>query len=138
MAEGFGNQWLATNGLFGEYLVQSRSLTEDYEPVGSPASAHGIDLMKHTFNIDISSHRSALLSEEDVRTASYLIGVSRSHELAVRSHFPELVGQKLLALNRDIPDPWHAHRAVYEECAAMINTSVEDVLSKLLHQCANI
>ena len=45
--------------------VRSRSLSTQYEPVGSPASANGVKVMQDCYGgIDMSSHRSALLSEQ--------------------------------------------------------------------------
>ena len=69
MAEQFGKEWVKSSGLDNVNVV-SRSLSTDYEPVGSPASEQGIQLMREVYNIDMSSHRSQLLTAEDVETAS--------------------------------------------------------------------
>lgn len=130
IAEGFAKHWLEKNGVDG-FIVESRSLSQDYEPVGSPASAHGVDLMKDIYDIDISRHRSTLLTEDDVLKATYVIGVSKAHTAAISRLFSGCEA-KLLALNRDIPDPWHADRRVYEQCAAAIQSCVSDTLATLL------
>lgn len=134
MAEGFAREWLQRNG-FADYTVISRALTDAYEPEGSPASTHGVELMNEIYNIDISAHRSRMLTLEDVRSATYMIGVSKSHESEVRRRYADdnaLTG--LMALNRDISDPWHQGRAVYEFCAAMMKKSVEETLASILQR----
>ena len=69
MAEQFGKEWLKSSGLENVKIV-SRSISTDYEPVGSPASEQGVQLMRELYGIDMSNHRSQLLSGEDVENAS--------------------------------------------------------------------
>lgn len=138
IAEGFARQWLLQNGLDG-YIVSSRSLSTDYEPVGSPPNAHGKSLMMDLYGIDISMHRSQLLSDRDVENSTFIIGVTKSHTAHISKRFTSSPGleNKIIALNRDIPDPWHADRSVYEECAVMLKESVERTLEALnLGQCS--
>jgi protein-tyrosine-phosphatase len=131
MAEGFAKQWLAEQKLDDQYTVESRSLSKDFEPIGSPPSAHGQELMHGIYGIDISACRSQLLSIDDVRNAKYLIGVSKSHVNSVRNALPREDLGGLLALNKDISDPWHADRGTYEECAVMIRAAVASTLSEI-------
>ena len=43
------------------YVIESRSLSTDYEPEGSSASPQGIEVMK-SYGINMDSHRSKLFS----------------------------------------------------------------------------
>lgn len=131
MAEGFAKQWLSEHNL-DDYVVESRSLTTDYEPIGSPPSKHGECLMREIYGLDISKHRSKLLSAEDVHDAKWLIGVSKSHAYAVQRMFRDVDSSKLLSFNRDISDPWHSDRKTYEKCAVMIKGAIDATLSELL------
>jgi protein-tyrosine-phosphatase len=69
IAEQFAKQYLMSRSI-NDVRVVSRSLTTDYEPEDSPASEQGVTLLKETYDIDMSSHRSKMLSAEDVAQAS--------------------------------------------------------------------
>lgn len=57
----------------------------DFEPVGSPASLHGVTIMREQYGVDISAHRSAMLSEADVLEATHIYCMSRRHHDSVLS-----------------------------------------------------
>ena len=103
----------------------------DYEPSDSPASENGIIVLRNRYHLDISQHRSALLSTSDVEQAHILIGVSRSHAMHVLRQFGEKYQDKIHSLDRDIRDPWHQNLDVYESCAAQIQESVSTTFPKL-------
>jgi protein-tyrosine phosphatase len=86
-AAGLAMKWAADNNR-EDFTFQSRSLSEDYEPVGSPPSTHSADIMMAEFNVDISSHRSALLTPEDVAKADIIVGITRRHADVINSRFP--------------------------------------------------
>ena len=68
-------QWLADRG----WKVCSAGITEDYEPVGSPASLHGINAMRAQLGLDLSSHRSSMLTKTRIEEAHVIYTVSPSH-----------------------------------------------------------
>lgn len=70
-------------------VVLSRSLTTDYEPENSPASEYSVQIMQENYNIDISSHRSQLLNEDDVATADVIVGITASHRHHIIHKFPQ-------------------------------------------------
>lgn len=131
IAEGFGNHWIEKNELLGQYDVISRGLTDMYEPPGSQASAPGIEVMLEDYGIDISNHRSRLLSSEDVHEASIIIGVSRSHKNHIISNYPQFE-HKVTCLNDDVPDPWHSPKHVYRQCMHMMAPLVYSKLNELI------
>lgn len=57
----------------------------DFEPVGSPASPHGVTIMREQYGVDISAHRSAMVSEADVLEATHIYCMSRRHHDSVLS-----------------------------------------------------
>lgn len=131
MAEAFGKSWLLQN--YPDkvpYDVVSRSLTEDYEPVGSPASRNGIEVLAQYYSLNTEEHRSCLLTSSDVESAIAIVGVSRSHVQTIRHLFPE-AARKTFALSRDIPDPWHEELDVYHQCARLMKPLVEEAMAKI-------
>jgi len=130
MAEGLAKQWLKKNSLELTYKVQSRALTEMYEPAGSPASEHGIEVMRSVYGVDISSHRSALLSLEDVNNAEIIIGVTNYHSRYIEQKYPDAVS-KLYSFESDVNDPWHSPFSVYEECAKTMQPLIDKVLRQI-------
>ena len=131
MAEAFGNAFLLERGLEEKFIVKSRGITDNFEPENSPASEQGIIVMKTEFGIDTASHRSKIISEEDVESATILIGVTRSHAGILAKSFP-FYAHKITHLDRDISDPWHQSVDVYEECAEQMYPLVTSVLSSIV------
>lgn len=125
--------------------VISRSLTTAYEPENSPASEYSIQIMKETYGIDISSHRSKLLSEEDVRNADIIIGITASHREHIVRSFPEgqpppsslmltsrpLAQRKTISMPRNVPDPWHGPFDEYVRCLDFINSQMDDLFASI-------
>lgn len=68
MAEKFADIWLKNSSIAdrNEYVVQSRALSDLYDPPGSPASLHGATILSTTYGIDLSWHRSTLISIDDI------------------------------------------------------------------------
>jgi len=109
--------------------VVSRSLSMDYEPVGSPANDIAQLVMREEYGADIGAHRSALLSQEDVDTCELIVGVSDRHRRIILERFPSSAG-KVVCFSRDVPDPWRQPREVYLVCCqeldALISAQIQD------------
>lgn len=84
---------------------------------GAPASPEAIDAMK-TRDIDISSHRSTLLTEELVETSDIIFVMGQAHRHHVL-RLDETAENKCFLLDDtgDIGDPIGAGQEVYEKCA---------------------
>ncbi|CAN0090028.1 unnamed protein product [Ectocarpus sp. 8 AP-2014] len=92
IAEGLAKKWLSERYGVGVqdleqagYKVKSRGCSTDFEPVGSPASPYGVTIMREQYGVDISAHRSAMLSEADVLEATHIYCMSRRHHDSVLS-----------------------------------------------------
>lgn len=69
MAEVLAKKWLTEKG-HKDFTVVSRSLTDSYEPENSPASLNGIKILQQDYSLDMTNHRSKLLSEGDLERAT--------------------------------------------------------------------
>mmetsp|Transcript_4438 Transcript_4438/g.4563 ORF Transcript_4438/g.4563 Transcript_4438/m.4563 type:complete len:162 (-) Transcript_4438:110-595(-) len=138
MAEGLAIRWLEKNELSHKYKVVSRGLTDEYEPPNSPASSQAVIIMAEDFGIDISNHRSKLLTLNDIQEATHIVGVSRSHSEWVISMYTEYFTNhpgKLTSLDKNVPDPWHSPTDVYRACVNMMEplilTKMEDIVNQM-------
>lgn len=127
MAELFGGSWLIDRNLQSKYRVASRALTDQYEPPNSPASAHGIQILRDEYDLDLRNHRSAMLTSQDVADAHIIIGVTQSHVRVINQKYPESYG-KVHGLGIDVSDPWHASLEAYNLCAHQLKPLVYDAL----------
>ena len=131
MAMKFAESWLADRNTSSSGRFISRGLTDAYEAPGSPASSNGVEVLLNDFSLDLSQHRSALLTATEVDSATLIVGVTRSHVAAVLDRFPSSKG-KVFALTRDVPDPWHQPVHVYRQCAHTMKPLVYEILTEKL------
>ena len=89
---------------------------------GQPPSANSVKAMQR-IGLDVSSHRSRLLSQADVDRSIVIFGMTESHLAALHSRFDVLPAFVLLLRDvlptdvpRDIPDPFGGGYRDYEEC----------------------
>ena len=89
---------------------------------GQPPSATSVKAMQR-IGLDVSSHRSRLLSQADVDRSVVIFGMTESHLAALHSRFDVLPAFVLLLRDvlptdvpRDIPDPFGGGYRDYEEC----------------------
>eukprot|EP00736_Rhodelphis_marinus_P001495 Rmarinus@m.28979 len=136
MAEGIAKQWFAerlhtTPDKLPEHgvTVESGALTEMYEPANSPASENSVIAMRKR-GIDISKHRSVLLTPEMLKTYDIILGVTSQHARYIESMEAE-VADRTYALG-EVYDPWHQELEVYESCADELMTLVPNALQKLI------
>jgi protein-tyrosine-phosphatase len=131
MAEHFASAWLVDKNLQGQYKIISRGLTDRYDPLNSPASPNAVDVLAKDFSLDLSPHRSSLLSSDEVNDAYLIIGVTQSHKSQIINNFPNSLG-KVHCFNANVPDPWHATIEVYRACAHMMRPLVNVILTQLI------
>ncbi len=89
------------------------------------------------FDIDNSSHKSAMVCEEDIRNSDLVLTMTSAHKMALKSSYPSYK-QKIFTLNEkatgkdsDIEDPYGLGQENYNECAKEIYNSVEKLLCML-------
>ena len=127
MAEGF------SRSLFPDVECASRSISVDYEPEGSPANVCAVSTMeKH--GIDITAHRSELITKADLDWADRIVCVTSNHAKHVREMFQiSNKDPKVISLSSDVADPWNAPTHVYERCAdqlkPLVCKTIEDILN---------
>ncbi|TMW66332.1 hypothetical protein Poli38472_004097 [Pythium oligandrum] len=111
--------------------IHSAAITDAFDREGSPASAHAVSVM-HQYNIDLSLHRSRLLTEQMCAEADYIVCVSMGHRDKVRELYPNIRTMKatLCTFERDVPDPWHMDYETYTENVAMMEEVVRDFMEK--------
>jgi protein-tyrosine phosphatase len=89
---------------------------------GQPPSAHSVKAMQR-IGLDVSGHRSRLLTQVDVDRSIVIFGMTESHLAALHARFDVLPDFVLLLRDvlptevpRDIPDPFGGGYRDYEEC----------------------
>ena len=89
---------------------------------GQLPSANSVKAMQR-IGLDVSGHRSRLLSQADVDRSVVIFGMTESHLAALHSRFDVLPAFVLLLRDvlptdvpRDIPDPFGGGYRDYEEC----------------------
>jgi protein-tyrosine-phosphatase len=130
MAEYLFRRYLQQQGIESEFTVASRSLTTMYEPENSPASYQGVEVMEKYYGVDMTGHRSKLLSAEDVQNAYAIIPVKRGLRDDIIHYFPESK-DKFIHFQEDIEDPWHQPVSVFKSCAAMMEKQFPTIFNQL-------
>mgnify|MGYP003333532682 CR=1 FL=1 len=89
---------------------------------GQPASPHSVKAMQR-IGLDVSAHRSRLLTQEAVDRSAVIFGMTESHLAALHARFDVLPEFVLLLRDvlptdvpRDIPDPFGGGYREYEDC----------------------
>lgn len=89
---------------------------------GDPASANSVKTMGR-IRLDLTAHRSGLLTQAEVDRSVVIFGMTESHLAALQSRFERLPEWVLLLRDvlptdvaRDIPDPFGGGYRDYEDC----------------------
>jgi protein-tyrosine phosphatase len=100
---------------------------------GDGASPEAIDALR-ALDVDLGWHRSRPLTAELVAQADELIGMTRSHLLAVLSRFPVVGGALRLlgGIEGDLDDPIGGSPEVYEVCARTIFRYLDRLITELI------
>ena len=130
IAEALCRQYLQEKGLSDHYEARSRALTDAYEPEDSPAAEQSHRVMAELNSIDMSPHRSKMLSEGDLSEASFIVGMTQGHINAIRDSYSaaQQNKDKLMFFPEDVPDPWHQPDHIYKRCAQKLRVLVYDFL----------
>lgn len=122
----------------GEYRVGSAGLGAIN---GQPPSPHAVRAMKE-LGIDISSHRTRMLTSEIVQQATYIFGMTHHHAEAVGLLYPHAAektfvlrefDETLVTYEKDITDPIGESYEVYVACRDQIEQGIASML-KFLNQ----
>ncbi len=134
MAEGFGRSTIAKIldcsidqiDKRGYYIASAGVMAAD----GYPASMEAINACK-SFGVDISGHRSRLLTEKMIRQADFILAMSQGHYRSIVSMVPEASEKTRLLSPDGVDDPYGMSQAVYIRCAEQISQAVEMFVNKL-------
>lgn len=97
---------------------------------GFPASREAVQVL-HAHGIDLSKHRSRMLTVEMVHEADVIYCMTRAHQQAVTNLIPAAAAKThLLDPNSDIEDPVGAGAALYDQCSDLIHRHVVERLSE--------
>lgn len=89
-------------------------------PEGSPASINA-KIAAQELGVDISEHRSRLLTRAIARDADMIVCMTQEHYDVLNSIIPE---EKLYILGGGIDDPYGCDLEVYRACAEKIKNSL--------------
>ncbi len=120
-------QALATRGIAG-VSVESAGL---YAATGDAASAHAVAAMAAR-GIALDEHRSRPIDQIDLDGVDRIWGLGRGHLAALTT--AGLDPGHLRLVNADgggVPDPYGGDRAAYEQCAAVLERAVDEILADL-------
>ncbi|RHY01699.1 hypothetical protein DYB25_012124 [Aphanomyces astaci] len=130
MAEALAKQWIKEcHPRALSIKVTSMALSDEYEPPGSPASAHAVTAMRRR-GLDLTSHRSQLVNDALIAQADIIVCVTAKHEQLLRERYPT-TDVPIHVFLQDIPDPWHQSAAEYEACAMQLHEGIGTLLPLL-------
>ena len=116
MAAGFYNK------IYGSGAKSARI----YADSGACASENSVEAMKRR-GIDISSHRAAQVTPDDIKAADRIYTMTEGHAVILKEAFPE-AADKISVLGKGISDPFGADLETYERCADEICGYIENLL----------
>ena len=128
MAVGFAEELTRSRGRQEEVEVRS---TGTWTLEGLPASPLAVEVMAER-GVDISSHLSHRLTEEDMEEADLVVVMSRGHKEVLAMEFPQARGKiymlsELAGETYDIEDPYGSEsKELYQKCA----DEIEELLRK--------
>jgi tRNA threonylcarbamoyl adenosine modification protein (Sua5/YciO/YrdC/YwlC family) len=133
-------------GIFRKYLSEKLQCeVEQIDKMGYKISSAGIiDLESSPASaearaacaakgIDITAHRSKVLSRELIEENDFIFAMSRTHVERVTALNPEAANKcMLMAENKDIPDPIGQGQQVFNSCADLIEKAVKKRISEMV------
>ena len=94
------------------------------------ASDHAREVMQAR-GIDLTSHRSRLLTADMVRQADAVVAMTEGHAQAARNLAPEADHVRLLLDPEEVQDPIGGSVEVYRQCADAIENGIKALLKEV-------
>ncbi|MCA1807866.1 MAG: low molecular weight protein arginine phosphatase [Kiritimatiellia bacterium] len=104
-----------------------------FAAAGLPASAPAVEVLSEK-GIDLTPHRSRLLTKDMVDSAALLVVMTRFHATELKARYPAAAGKvRMLSdfgdgATRDIPDPIGGSVEVYRTIRDEINSALLDLV----------
>lgn len=95
---------------------------------GSPASSGAVNALNELYGIDLSSHRSKLVTRELLDNADIIFAMSESHAAPILA-LPEYKDKVRIA-SPPISDPFMQPLEVYKACAKELYSQIETLLKE--------
>lgn len=108
------------------YVAESAGLFAD----GSPMSDNALTALEDDGYRVRERHISRTLTEDLVRSADIIVGISSSHAMQMIMDYPEAAG-KVYAMPFDITDPYGGSLEIYKACLADIKKALAIVAESL-------
>ena len=132
MAEGILNREFSARGIEKDFIAESAGI---WGKVGLPVVPEVIKTMSKR-GIDVSGHRSRIITKEIIDEADLILTMERHHKEAIYADFPhkkmnlylisELFGKKY-----NIEDPIHKPIEAFEETADILTRLIQNNLEKI-------
>lgn len=97
---------------------------------GIPAT-HNAIVAAQELGADITAHRSACLTPDMVRDATYLVCMTGAHYDRIRAAYPACEDKLFLLLPTDVSDPFGGDLDTYRQAARQIDTGVQQIIERL-------
>jgi protein-tyrosine-phosphatase len=126
MAEGLMNKIISDDAELNKNFEASSAGISAFE--GQPPNSNAIEVLKNTWNIDISSLKSNITTRNFLDDVHLIITMTKDHANYLKSRYPNLK-ELIFTLKEytkndlhdlDIPDPFGYDISVYESCAKEI------------------
>jgi len=129
-------------GLFRELIQNHPDIVTSSAGIsaytGEEPSDHSVEVLREQ-GIDITSQRSQMLTPEIVEKATFIVGMTRGHQEAIRSYFPAsadklfvlrefVAGMDMDSRDIDVPDPIGMGRDDYERTRNLIQEAMSGLL----------
>ncbi|HEX3026633.1 MAG TPA: low molecular weight protein arginine phosphatase [Clostridia bacterium] len=124
MASALMNKMLQENGIT-DVVADSAGIAA---AEGTPASANAVAAAGEA-GLDLSRHRSKLLSRELIEQADRIYVMSPSHKMAIVASYPQ-ARDKIVDLG-GIPDPYGAGIEVYRRCRDELIQRIRPVVGQI-------
>ncbi len=92
-------------------------------PSGAPASDHAVKVMAWE-GIDLTAHRSSPVTEEVLRRADLVYGMTEGHAAQLRMFFPAYA-DRVRVMPVEVPDPYGGSLEDYRAAALRIREALE-------------
>lgn len=122
MAEGIFRKLCSEDGIEAEILSCGIFALD-----GESASANAVDVC-NDIGVDISGHRSLNIRFVNFQDVDHIVPMTDSHAQMLEALG---LGDKILRLEREIPDPYMGSRAVYAECRDSLVSELNKLKDKL-------
>jgi len=102
--------------------------------IGDPADANSVEVSS-AHGLDISAHRAQQLTQPMLQAADLVLTLDASHSAWINARYPQYRG-KVHKLGKwrqdeDVPDPYRAPKAMFEQVYQQMDGHVNDWLARL-------